>query len=262
MSSATSIDRTVRAKSGRGGVQLKPDAIGPGAVTPTASKRQPVAEDAGLRPWHFFLLASLMAATAAVVLARQSTPEHLVLISLTIGAGGAAAAGFYRMLAPLATDDVSMFSEPLTERQRATLEREKTLVLRSIKELEFDRAMGKVSPKDFDEMSGRLRARALSLMKELDEGGSGYRELIERELKARLQASGGQVRLKPDTTGEVRLKADTTGDVRLKPDATEAVQADRFANGSVRLQPHNTCVCGTANDADAAFCKRCGVRLA
>ena len=38
-------------------------------------------------------------------------------------------------------------------RTRAALEREKALVLRSIKELEFDRAMGKVSEKDFAEMS-------------------------------------------------------------------------------------------------------------
>ncbi len=40
------------------------------------------------------------------------------------------------------------------------MEREKALVLRSIKELEFDRAMGKVSPRDFDEMSTRLRELA------------------------------------------------------------------------------------------------------
>ena len=45
-------------------------------------------------------------------------------------------------------------------RTRAALEREKTLSLRSIKELEFDRAMGKVSEKDFAEMGARLRARA------------------------------------------------------------------------------------------------------
>ena len=57
------------------------------------------------RASHFFVLASLMAATAAVVVSRQSTPEHLVLVSLTIGAAGLAAAGFYRMLSPLVTAD-------------------------------------------------------------------------------------------------------------------------------------------------------------
>ena len=66
------------------------------------------------------------------------------------------------------------------------MEREKALVLRSIKELEFDRAMGKVSPRDFDEMSTRLRTRAMMLIKQADEGSAGYRELIERELSARL----------------------------------------------------------------------------
>ena len=39
-------------------------------------------------------------------------------------------------------------------RTRIALEREKTLVLRSIKELEFDFAMGKIAKADFDEMSG------------------------------------------------------------------------------------------------------------
>jgi hypothetical protein len=181
------------------------------------------AADAGFRPWHFFVLASLMAATAAVVMSRQSTPEHLILISLTIGTAGLAAAGFYRMLAPLASDDPLLFSEPLTERKRATLEREKTLTLRSIKELEFDRAMGKVSDKDFEEMAGRLRSRALALMKELDEGRLDYRTLIEREVDARLSRRVGAV---------------------------------SFAAAAARCP-----ACGSDNDADAAFCKRCGSRI-
>ena len=41
-------------------------------------------------------------------------------------------------------------------------------MLRSIKELEFDRSMKKVSDADFADMSGRLRARALTLMQELE----------------------------------------------------------------------------------------------
>ena len=135
-------------------------------------------------------------------------------------------------------------------------------MLRSIKELEFDRAMGKLSTKDFEEMGGRLRARAIALMKELDEGGSGYRSLIERELSARLATRSvvrlkDGVRLKPDATEEmVRLKPDTTETDGPEPDTTE-----------VRLKPDTTEVgnacaaCGTANDPDAAFCKRCGTRL-
>ena len=189
-----------------------------------------------LRPWHFFLLASLIAATAAVVLARQGRPEHLILISLTIGAAGFAGAALYRTLLPLTGRDEALRTERLSESMRAVLEREKLLVLRSIKELEFDRAMGKLSAKDFDEMSARLRARALSLIRQLD-AGTGYRELIERDLKMRLAsapavAPGGEP--KPESA-----------DVPVPAVSVPAA-----------------CACGAANDPDAAFCKRCGSRLA
>jgi membrane protease subunit (stomatin/prohibitin family) len=71
------------------------------------------------------------------------------------------------------------------QRTRVALEREKALVLRSIKELEFDKAMGKLSDGDWQEMSGRLRARASRLIRQLDAGGS-YRAQVEQELVKRV----------------------------------------------------------------------------
>jgi hypothetical protein len=216
MSSATSIDK----------VKLEPDAASRRDVR--AQPAQGVA-DAGFKPWHFFVLVSLAASTVAVLMSRQSSPEHLILLSLTIGAAGVAAAAFYRMLAPLAVRDELLLSERPSERVLAALEREKALVLRSIKELEFDRAMGKVSPKDFDEMAGRLRARALMLMKQIDAGGSGYREMIERELQARLKKSARTARASGPATDAQKLRKCMS--------------------------------CETTNDHDAAFCKRCGRSL-
>jgi hypothetical protein len=209
-SSATSTSADVRVKED---VRIKPDTT--------------------FRASHFFVLASLLAATGAVILSRQSTPEHLILISLTIASAGLAAAGFYRMLSPLVSEITEAANEPLSQRARAVLEREKTLALRSLKDLEFDRSMGKLSPADFDEMSARLRGRALSLMKQLDDDGSGYRSIIERELSARLAA-------KPGERSEVKVTA---------PPAPEVVVT-------------GLCTCGTTNDADAVFCKRCGSKLA
>lgn len=230
MSSATSIEKRKRS------FRLQPEA--PRMPEDTGIEHV----DKGFKPWHFFVLSSLMLATVAVVMSRQSTPEHLVLISFTIAAAGAAAAGFYRMLAPLASDDAAIFSEPLTERSRLALEREKALTMRSIKELEFDSAMGKLSAKDFDEMAGRLRARAIAVMKQLDEGGSAYREIIERELSARIGASLGD--------RSFRLPAEPTGEAKASP----AERPPEVTAG--------TCAsCGTANDHDAAFCKRCGTKL-
>jgi hypothetical protein len=213
----------------------------------TKSTPKSDADDAGFKPWHFFVLASLAAATVAVVMSRQATPEHLILISATIGAAGLAAAAVYRMLAPLAVHDATLSNQRQSERARTALEREKALVLRSIKELEFDRAMGKVSPRDFDEMAARLRARAMMLIKQADEGGTGYRELIERELSARLAARGR-----------------TAVTQQARADVSAALQSDA-ADDAVRVDDANArrvCTdCGSGNDVDAAFCKRCGTRL-
>ncbi len=171
---------------------------------------------------------SLIAATFAVIVSRQNTPEHLILISATVASAGAAAYAFYRTLAPLALPD-ALAGEPMGDRLRADLEREKMLVLRSIKELEFDRAMGKLSAPDFDEMAARLRARALGLMKQLD--GGGYRAIIERDLAERLKHSRGPAPAAPEV---------------------EAAPAP---------VPVGVCACGVQNDDDARFCKACGARL-
>ncbi|HVL66043.1 MAG TPA: hypothetical protein VM364_02145 [Vicinamibacterales bacterium] len=226
----------------------------PGLTAPPAPGRTPAGADLarpdqekadeGFQPWHFFVLASILLATVSVMLARQSSPESLILISLTIAAAGFAAAAFYRMLAPLTQPFVLRMGEPVSERTRGALEREKMLVLRTIKELEFDRAMGKLSQKDFDEMAGRLRSRALSLMRQLDLESGTYTSVIEQELAGRLESNAG--RLKPDAG-------------RLKP-ASTAPDAGRGRLQSAHAAAR-ACACGTGNDVDAVFCKKCGARL-
>jgi uncharacterized membrane protein YgcG len=266
MSSATSIDKVLPSKGG----SHKKMRQSPRGFRLQAED-QP---DAGFRPWHFFLLASLMAATVAVVMARQATPEHLILLSVIIAATGLAAAAFYRMLAPLAAEDASMFSEPLSERGRAALEREKILVLRSIKELEFDRAMGKVAPKDFDEMAGRLRARAIALMKQLDEGGgAGYRELIERELQARLTRGSKGSKGSAGSTGSGADGSDgSDGSAGSRGSGSDGSAGSTGSGSDGSASPQGSvaggevltgacAACGTQNDADATFCKRCGAKL-
>src|SRR5262245_50881329 len=161
--------------------------------------------DEGFRISHFFVLLSLVAATVAVIMARPSAPEHLILISLTIAAAGVAALAFYRTIAPLVDPRVLEDREPVGVQLRADLEREKAFTLRSIKELEFDRAMGKVSQQDFDQMAGRLRARAMGIMKQLEAGSDVYRQEIERELAARI---GGAPDLKVRPADEVTRRPD------------------------------------------------------
>jgi hypothetical protein len=119
------------------------------------------------QPWHFYFILSMAGATWAVIASRHTEPMALFLLSATILAAGAAGAAFHYALAGffgLATHTRA----PMTNRRRAELERDKALVLRSIKELEFDHQMKKVSDADFAEIGARLRTRAMTLIAELD----------------------------------------------------------------------------------------------
>jgi hypothetical protein len=142
------------------------------------------ATDDDLQPWQLFTLAGLAAALAVVFVSRGAGYAPVVLLSLTVAAAAFAGVAALRAFGPLAGVHHGKVAEFLGGRTRAALEREKVLVLRSIKDLDFDRSMGKVSEKDYAEMSARLRARAAGLIRELDLG-TGYREQIEREIAKR-----------------------------------------------------------------------------
>ena len=190
--------------------------------------------DPGLQPWQFFLLAGMLSATGVVLVVKGQSPASIIILSITVVAASLVALGAYRSFAPLVVPGAGDAPPLVVGRTRAALEREKTLALRSIKELEFDYAMGKIAKADYEEMSGRLRARAIGLMRQLDEDG-GYRQEIEKELSRRLA--------RPEGPGVSPGKQD---------------KEDARPGGRALTQ----CSCGTANDADALFCKKCGSKLA
>jgi hypothetical protein len=185
-------------------------------------------DDPSLEPWQLFTLAGLMGATVVVFLSRGQTPAGIILLSLTIFTAAVVGVAVWRTLAPFTRSDHRAASPALGGRTRAALEREKTLTLRALKDLEFDRAMGKISEADFSEMTGRLRARAARLIGQLDAEG-GYREQIERDIAR-------------------RIGSESQG--RISPSPVTASDHARTCRS-----------CGKNSDFDARFCKHCGSSL-
>jgi len=174
-----------------------------------------------MQPWQFFVLAGLGCATAVTFMARTQGVMVVILLSVLMVTTVLVGMAMLRTIRPLVADHDDR-GALIGQRTRAALEQEKANTLRTIKELEFDRAMGKMSEDDFREMSVRLRARAARLIKQLD-AGSGYRPRIEEDLAKRL----GQA-----------------ADHRTAPAQPACAR------------------CHTPNDPDAKFCKNCGERLA
>lgn len=173
-----------------------------------------------MQPWQFFVLAGLGCATAVTFLVRGQGVTAVLLLSVLMATTALVGMAALRAIRPLVSEHEDR-GAVIGQRTRAALEQEKALALRTIKELEFDRAMGKMSEEDFREMSVRLRARAGRLIKQLD-AGTGYRSRIEQDLSKRLGDAG-----------------------------------DGKAAHASRTCPK----CSTTNDADARFCKTCGEKL-
>lgn len=123
-------------------------------------------ESAPFTAGHFYVLLSMVAATAAVVMARNTHPAALLLISGAALAAGYTAYALHQSLMALLDRN---HTPVLGQRQREVLEQDKATVLRAIKDLEFDFGMKKVSEADYQDMLGRLKQRALLIMEQLEQ---------------------------------------------------------------------------------------------
>ncbi len=157
---------------------------------------------------------------------RMSAPLVMLgLGGLTLVLAGIA---LWRVLEPLSGAEGVVRLAPRAPLRMRELEREKQLVLKAIKEIEFDYQTRKVAEPDYKDMIERYRRRAMRLITEI-EAGDNFKPLIERELRDRLAAQ--------DAAGELPKDTAATTDPAACPS------------------------CGVRNDEDAQFCKKCGGKL-
>lgn len=195
--------------------------------------------------WRLFFWVGIpVFSIAAALLTKQSSSAATILVAMAVAAAAASGMALYRTLWPLCAPEPPEMPQMVQGRTVAALTREKTLVLRSIKELQFDRNMGKVSEADFDMMLANLRGRAVRLIRQLEGAPSAYRTLIEQELGKRLAQAAAEPAVLPSS-----------------PSTPAAPQAAPVPPQETPVAPLTSRVCrecSTPNDQDAHFCKECG----
>lgn len=123
------------------------------------------------------------------------------------------------------------FEEALGMGAPSRVEEEKRAVLRALKDLEYERSVGKISAEDYAELSARYRAEAKRLMQTLDESLGPAREEVERAVAARLARAG----VEPAPTVESKPTDDATRVEDTKPAVPEekpAKTAESSEDGS------------------------------
>lgn len=168
---------------------------------------------------------------------------------------------------PLSGADAYALAAPRSE------EEQKRAVLRALKDLEFERSVGKISEEDYVELTARYRGEAKRLLRLLDEEAQPRRDRVEALVAKRLRREGlladdDAASAKPTADAEAEKPVASEGaDVkrekakkRKKPRDSAAVEAPP---ASAPAAPAATCTCAacdTKNDPDAVFCKKCGAR--
>jgi hypothetical protein len=152
-------------------------------------------------------------------------------------------------------DDDSTWAKPAGA--LGEMEREKRTLLKAIKEAEFDRDMGKLSPRDADEMIRGYRVRAIEVIKEIDQHGLGtagtVREQILREVRARVQLDARAAK-KPGPEarpGKARPEGKAAAKAAAKTDARLADAGPGAGGGAEPVATHTADAAGADSHTQA-----------
>lgn len=148
----------------------------------------PAAAEPPRSPW-WFLLFTFTIASAVLVFLRVFVGVAIDAPTLGLAVACAALIGALRgmwgvvfvLTRPTVETIVAESEIGMGFGSKAELREEKQRVLRAIKELEFDHAMGKLSDQDFKQVGDGYRLRAIEVMRALDEDHGGELHPLLRE---------------------------------------------------------------------------------
>jgi hypothetical protein len=192
----------------------------------------------GERPWTRYIPWALLAVTlvgAGVVGALRGGAS--VALWLAFAALAAAVLLFWEALRSLVDPAAPADHDDDDASRLASLESRKNAALRALKDIAFEHSIGRLGDADYAQLEVRYRAEARAALASLDEGVQAWRDAAEALLtEAERRATGA-------------------------PAAEPAPAADGPAVVSATARDRACSACGTRNDADAVFCKRCGARV-
>ena len=122
----------------------------------------------------------------------------------------------------------------------------RAVALRALKEIEFDRATGKLSDADYDALKRRYTTEALAALRS-EQAGSGMRD-----------AGGGTAALAPHPASRTPLPACPTHGPRPESHAQFCSECGRRLGSD----PGYCARCGTSLEQEARYCHSCGARVA
>lgn len=155
-------------------------------------------------------------------------------------------------------DDVAEGDE---EGVPAELEARKRAALRALRDIEFERAIQRLSEEDYKALEKKYRAEARAAMAAIEQGLGPWLKKAEGILERETTLDGAASKT-PENTAESKNETAADAPAPTTDGATAvAPEAARVKAPEAVTDPLRCAKCETVNDADAVFCKKCGMRV-
>ncbi len=139
----------------------------------------------------------------------------------------------------------------------------------AIKDLAFEREMGKLSEEDYQQLDFQYRARAVNILQELEqvEQATSEDDDLEAWIEEAVRAARRQED-QADTVSQINVKPHRSG--KRRPAAVSAEcpscerpygPGDRFCSGCGAQLPPLCDACGATSRPETRFCTQCGAEL-
>ncbi|HEX7602913.1 MAG TPA: zinc ribbon domain-containing protein [Polyangiaceae bacterium] len=136
----------------------------------------------------------------------------------------------------------------------------KRIALRALKDLEHEHNIGKIDDDDYERLVTHYRSEAKAAMREMDDELEPYRakaeKLAQEHLDKKLPKRAKKAP-KPEPVAEPVTEPEDERDDEEAEESPKPVAAVPAPEPAPVARP-KCAKCGTRNDADAAFCKKCG----
>ncbi|HEY0466440.1 MAG TPA: zinc ribbon domain-containing protein [Polyangiaceae bacterium] len=152
----------------------------------------------------------------------------------------------------LAGESELTFEEAFSLGTRTAEEEQKRAVLRALKDLEYERSVGKISDDDYHEYAARYRAEAKRLIQGLEENLAEGRKQVEAELARRLAKKASKT---PENAGSQAKASDESAPEHSRPSDPESAASEPAHSAP---ESRDCPACQVKNELDARFCKACG----
>ena len=162
------------------------------------------------------------------------------------------------------------FDEAVVRARVSEASERKRMVLRALKDLENEHAVGKIDEADYAALAADYRARAKAILREMDDEIAPQRERAEQIARAHLQKKGllkagyrdatppqddDEPEEQSPPSRDKKRKKTKAAKVEPKPAPTPVAEEETSDDRRVCSE------CDTSNEPDATFCKKCGTRV-